>query len=791
MLAIYMVGSDLEDDDLSGTNDLRELITGYNSLPDKQEVEVVVAFGGANKDGWRGMKFANMSQIIEDGKDRAQIIEDGKDSEFGNETGPDAYLYHNASANMDDEDSLKLFLDYIKSGYANFDQRFLTLWDHGNSYKGFGGDTNFDPSDPMSMGEIASAFRRSEVGEFDLIGFDACFMASVEVAKVVEPHADYMIASEESEPGHGWLWSEVIRYYAQQDGIVETGILMVDNFVQDVHGEPNAWGKTLSLLDLSEYDQLVATLNPVLSAYDRNLLSDTEYSSSFVYGSTRARSYGGSKKREEPPVSIDLKHFAQLLADRSPDADTKADIDELVAAIDEFVVHSAHDGSRPNSFGIAIDAPELEKYMDYSDYKVSSAWLKLEQEYSELLRNDTQAPTIVANYPRVDAGSLHFDPSTNAQFADRTAGPLVIIGEDHLAEVTGIYGSVKPVESNDGSFDDYFMVVAELEAYLTENENEYFVPEWNQYWFAVEYDPNKPTAWIPASFAGWFEAGDQAYTEYTAEIDFYRDGQSDPELAVMTLVVDGYVDGHMEVVWHYINTYQEDENGEITFARASYEIIPGNAIQFWNYGFNLNYPADDTWFPTGDGIVSFTQEPDFRLEHLKFRDGSGHVLGYEYGIWAEDASGNPVLYGPFPTSPRMAIYEDPWEYFAVEVPADWIEENSDTANYEVFRASEFDRNGSISISAKDGAGLSLVEYTDQVESWLKDDNAQDITLDYYDDSPGVWFEYAIGDTAGFWLFHVFDDGTVVDVIYTFPADQFEAGRDIAYRSFESFSVGVQ
>ena len=62
------------------------------------------------------------------------------------------------------------------------------------------------------MDEIERAFQRSRPGTFDLVGFDACLMASVEVAKIIEPHAKYMIASEEVEPGHGWhldrLWSK-------------------------------------------------------------------------------------------------------------------------------------------------------------------------------------------------------------------------------------------------------------------------------------------------------------------------------------------------------------------------------------------------------------------------------------------------------------------------------------------------------------------------------------------------------------------------------------------------------
>ena len=240
LLAIYMVGSDLEENDRAGPTDLVELIDGYDALPDSQAVEVIVAFGGARTDGWRGMKFASISQLTTD----------AQDMEFGNETGSNAYLYQADGAHMGDESSLKLFLDYLRDGYANFDQRFLTFWDHGNSYKGFGDDTNFN-GDALLLDEIERAFQRSQPGRFDLIGFDACLMATVEVAKVIEPHAKYIIASEALEPGHGWLWSAVIQLYAQEGSITEAGKQMVDNFVQDVH-ESELTGKTLSLLDLSQ-----------------------------------------------------------------------------------------------------------------------------------------------------------------------------------------------------------------------------------------------------------------------------------------------------------------------------------------------------------------------------------------------------------------------------------------------------------------------------------------------------------------------------------------------------------
>lgn len=48
--------------------------------------------------------------------------------------------------------------------------------------------------------------------KFAFIGFDACLMATVETANMLVPHADYMFASEETEPGYGWDYTEIAGF---------------------------------------------------------------------------------------------------------------------------------------------------------------------------------------------------------------------------------------------------------------------------------------------------------------------------------------------------------------------------------------------------------------------------------------------------------------------------------------------------------------------------------------------------------------------------------------------------
>ena len=486
-----MVGSDLEEDNWAGTQDLYELIDGYYALPNQDLVEVIVAFGGANKDGWRGMKFADIYQLGDD----------SQDEHFGNESDADAYLYQADGANMGDDSSLKLFLEYLRNEYVDFDQRFLTLWDHGNSYMGFGGDSNFN-GDQLSMTEIDNAFQSSQAGVFDLIGFDACLMASVEIAKVIEPYADYMIASEELEPGHGWFWSSVIDLYANEDDIVDVGKGMVDNFIQDVH-EYEDTGKTLSLLDLSEYPSLITALDPVLTSLaDR--LENQEYPDGLIKAVTDSREYG-KQDRNDSRASIDLRHFAMILADNTTHPETNAELQELIEAIDSFVVHSNHDGSRPNSFGIAIDAPENSD-PKYASYKVSGSWLEFQDAYAEFLIGDSVPPAITWDSSHVN-------------------GIFATVDDENLARVTSMYGFIEPVEYDDGSVEEFFMVVGEQPAYQTEFTNEFNAPVWDQYWFTVQYDTAQETAWIPATMSEIVEQNGDQYILFISEIDYQHAGK--------------------------------------------------------------------------------------------------------------------------------------------------------------------------------------------------------------------------------------------------------------------------
>ena len=107
---------------------------------------------------------------------------------------------------MGEAETLTQFLDYGVTAYPA-DSYSLILWDHGGGpMVGFGVDTAFK-NDGLTLFELRQALRASQFGKglrLEWLAFDACLMASLEVASLMAEFADYMIASEEALPGRGF-----------------------------------------------------------------------------------------------------------------------------------------------------------------------------------------------------------------------------------------------------------------------------------------------------------------------------------------------------------------------------------------------------------------------------------------------------------------------------------------------------------------------------------------------------------------------------------------------------------
>ncbi len=181
---VYMCGSDLESIDGSATDDLMEMQSATELC---SGLRFVIEADGA-EDWWNDMCVS--------GKKQRLLISGG-----GCEV-----VYSGDSTNMGDPDTLTDFLNWGLSEYGSR-HNVLDFWNHGGgSISGVCFDELHD-DDSLSLKEIDAAL--SAVGEnmsrpFELIGSDACLMATVEFANIIATYGNYMVASQDLESGYGW-----------------------------------------------------------------------------------------------------------------------------------------------------------------------------------------------------------------------------------------------------------------------------------------------------------------------------------------------------------------------------------------------------------------------------------------------------------------------------------------------------------------------------------------------------------------------------------------------------------
>lgn len=391
LMAVYMIGSDLEDGrgdperGGAGTSDLMEMVLGYQALSADQQanIEVIVGFGGANKPGWKGIRYADMPCLIED----------SKDGSFGNDS---CYSYQEASANLGAHETLSHFLNEVKGRIKRSDKTSFTFWDHGASYMGVGPDMNYPEDGILTMEDLTTSLGQTQ-SRFDMIGFDACLMGSIEVAQTVQPFARYMVASEELEPGHGWDYQDLIQYIGSNPTAspLAIGKKFVSSFIQsEKHKSPSSNIKTLSLVDLEQYPKVAESLDALANALNNNLEDSYE---PLLQAASRSEGYGVQNKGSVE-MGVDLKHLASNIKQLQPQL--SGEVDQLIAALDSYVLAAEKDNSRPNANGVSIFSPRYPAPIQNNLYSeaaaASKSWRGLSQNFVAKGLNDTEDPKIVS-----------------------------------------------------------------------------------------------------------------------------------------------------------------------------------------------------------------------------------------------------------------------------------------------------------------------------------------------------------------------------------------------------------
>jgi hypothetical protein len=270
----------------------------------------------------------------------------------------------------------QVLADFIERGIAEHpaDNYALVISDHGAAWPGVGADESSD-GDTLSLAEmgdgIAAGLDAAGVDRLDLLGFDACLMATYEVASALAPYADRMLASQELEPGHGWDYTafDIANEGADVD---ELGSALIDGFERQALDEETSAEITLSLVDLTQMGEVDAAL----AAFTGELVERAAGLSPTV-GRTLASNlgFGSSPDPTQDHFMTDLGALAgQVGVDALDVSDTA---DDLVRAINDAVVDKVDGRATRDATGLAVYFPPTAAYFDeeYRSLDVAGGWM--------------------------------------------------------------------------------------------------------------------------------------------------------------------------------------------------------------------------------------------------------------------------------------------------------------------------------------------------------------------------------------------------------------------------------
>jgi hypothetical protein len=241
-------------------------------------------------------------------------------------------------------------------------------------------DESKDFLDNMEMKKVLTeAAKLLPEKKFDILGFDACLMNTLEVAFQLKDIAKIIVGSEETEPNAGWPYDKLLDALAEKPDLtpVDLGKVIVDSYIGSYDNGADSEPVTLSAVNSKKMADVLAAVNKLALALKKNvsqkdvfyiLLKITYDVQQFYY-----------------PTYKDLFDFARLLNERIDvkeikDA-SKAVMDILQPGDDDFIIASGNlTKSMSGAHGVSIYFPVRERYLKYYsklDFAKKSKWDEL------------------------------------------------------------------------------------------------------------------------------------------------------------------------------------------------------------------------------------------------------------------------------------------------------------------------------------------------------------------------------------------------------------------------------
>lgn len=267
-----------------------------------------------------------------------------------------------------DSGDVNTLVDFTMWAIDNYpaDNYILIMSDHGAGW--FGGYTDGDNGNEegIYLPALESALQyitaQSGIGKFDILGFDACLMAELEVWSAVAPYASVGIASEESESATGWAYAAYLQRLISNPSMNsdELATAIVETFVEEdlayelYGGNPSSVMRdsTLSAIRLDSVPTVMTsldTLSVAMQQVDQALVAEAR---------TYTRSYLAFDDFD--PFYLDLVHFAQMVCSTTNDIAVCGAATGVEDAVTNAIIVEKHGSGMDGSNGVSFYFPDAD-----------------------------------------------------------------------------------------------------------------------------------------------------------------------------------------------------------------------------------------------------------------------------------------------------------------------------------------------------------------------------------------------------------------------------------------------
>ena len=397
---VYLEGTDLESNDASAKKNITEMLAASSS----PNLKVVLTTGAADKavagedvDNWREVRRYVVNNHKLELKGQLGILDMGK---------PEALT------------------DFMTWGQDNYpaDKYVLVFWDHGGgALGGFGGNKRDDPTNasfasPMSIAQLKEGVENAVKGRperrLELIGFDACLMATLEVADAFKDLGRYLAASQEIEPGAGWNWAAVLNHIVSNPGTdgASIGATIADSYGAKMNNEDTGAIITFSIIDLAK----VPRINTALAAFSNKYMTLLAGSNSLPAWNDLASSRSHALDFANNLEMVDLVSMFYSEPLMNSELLVSAELTELANATKDAVVKKVSGPYRTGASGLSVMFPSFAVWNPDKELKTYGAFNFVVPEYQMLVNSFSTYARDKVPDTTFGAASLSSDSKTMA-----------------------------------------------------------------------------------------------------------------------------------------------------------------------------------------------------------------------------------------------------------------------------------------------------------------------------------------------------------------------------------------